>query len=161
MPQNGVIHGMLLGIDNYLPKHKQGEEAVIVNISSTCGLQGYPHIPVYCTTKFAITGMTKSWGTDYHYDRTKVRVVAVCPGVTETPMIFNMAGRNLGGPYEKYLQSNLSGWLRQETDHVAKEMLKVIRGSPNGKLWVVEGGEPAYEFLLPERENMERKYLNV
>lgn len=104
---------MLLGMDNYLPKHKQGEEAVMVNISSTCGVQGYEHVPIYCGTKHAVIGMTKSWGSPYHYGRSKVRVVAVCPGVTETPLIFNMGGRNLGGPYEEFLQANSMGWLRQ------------------------------------------------
>lgn len=40
-------------------------------------------------------------------------------------------------------------------------MLKVIKASPNGKIWMVEGGEPVYEFVLAEREKMERNYLNV
>ncbi|KAJ8923438.1 hypothetical protein NQ315_001997 [Exocentrus adspersus] len=157
---NGVIHGMLLGIDNYLPKYKQGEEAVIVNISSTCGVEGYGHLPVYCGTKFAVIGMTKSWGFAPHYDRTKVRVVAVCPGVTHTPLIFDMAGRNLGGPYEKILQSGFDSWLTQDTDHVAKEMVKIINAGPSGTIWIVEGGEPAYEYQLPQREQIARRYLN-
>lgn len=105
---------MLLAIDKYLPIYKQGEEAVIVNISSTCGVQGYEHIPIYCGTKFAVIGMTKSWGNAYHYERSKVRVVAVCPGVTDTPLIFDMVGRNLGGPYDQFLRSNSTGWLRQK-----------------------------------------------
>ncbi|KAJ8958786.1 hypothetical protein NQ314_006349 [Rhamnusium bicolor] len=143
---NGVIHG---------------PEAVILNVSSTCGVEGYSHIPVYCATKFAIIGMTKSWGTSYHYERTNVRVVAICPGVTETPLIANMSGRNLGEPYQKYFANNSTGWLRQEPDYLAKEGIKIIKAGPPGTLWLVEGGEPAYEFVIPEREKIEKKYLNV
>lgn len=156
---NGVIHGVLLGIDNYLPKYKKGPEAVIVNISSTCGVAGYGHIPVYCGTKFAVIGMTKSWSVPYHFDRSKVRVIAVCPGVTITPLITDIFGRNLGGCYEEYLQDNREGWLTQEKDFVATEMVKLIQFAANGTVWIIEGGEPAYEYILPERETMKENKL--
>lgn len=47
---------MLLGIDNYLKKYRQGDEALIVNIASVAGIKGYGYMPIYCATKFAING---------------------------------------------------------------------------------------------------------
>lgn len=44
------------------------------------GVKGNGGLPVYRSTKFAIHGMTLAWGTEANYDRTKVKVVAVCLG---------------------------------------------------------------------------------
>ncbi|CAH1979429.1 unnamed protein product [Acanthoscelides obtectus] len=147
---NGVVHGMLLGMDNYLPKYKQGDEAVIVNISSTAGIQSYGHMPVYCATKHAVHGMTCSWGVPEFYQETKVRVVGIHPGVTHTPLIFNMAGSNFGGKYEAHLQKHMSEFLTQEPDHVAKEAMNILKKAPHGTSWVIEGGYPAYQFIMPD-----------
>nr|CAI5827587.1 unnamed protein product [Callosobruchus analis] len=111
---NGVVHGMLLGMDKYLPKYRQEEEAVIVNISSTAGIQGYGHVPIYCATKHAVHGMTRSWGVPEFYEETKVRVVGIHPGVTNTPLIFNMPGSNFGGKYEAFLQKHIEEYPTQE-----------------------------------------------
>ncbi|KAG5883305.1 hypothetical protein JTB14_008592 [Gonioctena quinquepunctata] len=150
---NGTIHGVLLATEKYFPKYKQGSEAVIINISSSAGLSGYAHIPVYCGTKHAVIGMTRSWGDSFLYEKLKTRFVAICPGVTNTPLIFDMAGRNMGGIYEEFLQSNLNAWPNQEPDHVGKEMIKVIKNAPNGTIWVVEAGEPAYEYIPTSRRH--------
>ncbi|KAJ8959630.1 hypothetical protein NQ318_021817 [Aromia moschata] len=142
---NGVIHGMLLGMENYLQKYKQGSEAVIVNISSIAGIEVLGFIPIYSGTKAAIVAMTRNWGTPEHYQRTKVRVIAICPGATHTPLIFDIAGRNLGEPYQKILDSHLP-------EHLASEVVKLVTNGENGTIWVVEGGQPAYEFIIPERK---------
>ncbi|KAJ8959631.1 hypothetical protein NQ318_021818 [Aromia moschata] len=140
---NGVIHGMLLGMEDYLQKYKQGSEAVI---------EFFGFIPIYSGTKSAVVAMTRNWGTPDHYQRTKVRVIAICPGVTHTPLIFDMAGRNLGEPYQQILDNNLSNIPSQEPEHLASEVVKLVTDGENGTIWVVEGGQPAYEFIIPERK---------
>lgn len=47
---------MIVGLDNYLQKYRQGDEALILNISSVAGIKGYGYMPVYCATKFAVNG---------------------------------------------------------------------------------------------------------
>lgn len=108
------MHGVLLGMDKYLPKYKQGDEAVIVNISSTTGTAGFGHVPVYSGTKHAVLGLVKSWGIPEFYEETKVRVIAICPGVTITPLITELSGRNFGGKYERYLQNMIQDWPTQQ-----------------------------------------------
>lgn len=104
---------MLLGLDKYLPKYKQDSEAVIVNISSVAGTAGFAFIPVYCGTKYAVLGISKAWSDPEFYEQSKIKVVVVCPGITITPLITNMTGRNMGGRYEQFLQDNLGKWVTQ------------------------------------------------
>ncbi|CAH1964685.1 unnamed protein product [Acanthoscelides obtectus] len=56
---NGNIHGLILGMEKFLKTYRQSEEAVIVNISSVCGIECYGFLPVYCSIKLAIIGMTR------------------------------------------------------------------------------------------------------
>lgn len=79
---------------------------MIVNISSIAGIIVFPCLPIYCGTKAAVIALTRSWGEPYHYERTKVRLLAVCPGPTTTPLITEMSGRNLGDAYEKWMKIN-------------------------------------------------------
>jgi 15-hydroxyprostaglandin dehydrogenase (NAD) len=119
-----VVHGTLLALENYIPKHKTGSEGVIVNISSIAGIKEFPTIPIYAGTKFAVMGMTKSFGDEAHYNRTKVKVLAMCPGVTDTPLISEMGGRNLGPAYQQLLVDEIGDLPSQKW--VANSILQAI-----------------------------------
>lgn len=41
-------------------------------------------MPIYGATKSALVTLTMAFGDEVHYERTKVRVVAVAPGFTST-----------------------------------------------------------------------------
>jgi NAD(P)-dependent dehydrogenase (short-subunit alcohol dehydrogenase family) len=64
----------------------QGAGAV-VNLSSTCGLVGSRGLTAYCASKGAVSLMTQAMALDCAADG--VRVNAVCPGATDTPMLFS------------------------------------------------------------------------
>lgn len=65
---------------------KQGSGA-IVNVSSTCGLVGCKGLTAYCAGKGAVSLMTQAMALDVASDQ--IRVNAVCPGATDTPMLFS------------------------------------------------------------------------
>lgn len=96
-----------MGLENYIPKHRSGSEGVIVNISSIAGIKEFSIIPIYTGTKFAVMGMSKAFGNEDHYNRTRVKVLALCPGVTDTPLITEINGKNLGPAYQKLLDEQL------------------------------------------------------
>ncbi|XP_018570744.1 15-hydroxyprostaglandin dehydrogenase [NAD(+)] [Anoplophora glabripennis] len=151
---NGMINGILLGLENYLPKYKQGPESVIVNISSILGVNVTPCVPIYSGTKAAVIAMTRAWGDPHHYERTKVRLLSICPGLTITPLITEISGRNLGDAYEAWLMTNMDSMTPQTPEYVAEEVVKLVRSCPNGTTWMIEGSQPAYEYIVPERETM-------
>ncbi|KAI4471370.1 15-hydroxyprostaglandin dehydrogenase [nad(+)] [Holotrichia oblita] len=150
--KNGTIHGCLLALHEYLPKYKSGDEAAIINLSSTAGLEGYPNIPIYSATKHAIIGLGRSWGHPRHFKETKVRVMTVCPNATETPLLNAMPGRNLGPIYEQIFTSTPLPVV-QSTNSVANCVANMLDNGTNGSIWLVEAGR-AYEVKLPDVESL-------
>lgn len=64
---------------------RQESGGAIVNIASDWGLVGGPNALAYCASKGAVVQMTRAMAIDHARD--KIRVNAVCPGDTATPML--------------------------------------------------------------------------
>ncbi len=78
---NGIFHGIRHEVPQMV---KQGGGA-IVNTSSGAGLVGFPMLPAYVASKHAVLGLTKAAALAYVRDG--VRINAVCPGSTRTPLL--------------------------------------------------------------------------
>lgn len=61
---------------------------VIINISSIAGLKALPRQLAYVASKHAVIGMTKTAALEYAKDN--IRVNAVCPVFTNTPLVEKM-----------------------------------------------------------------------
>jgi NAD(P)-dependent dehydrogenase (short-subunit alcohol dehydrogenase family) len=81
----------------YLEKAGGGS---IINTSSGWGLKGGGDAVSYCASKGAVTNMTRAMAIDH--GKQNIRVNAICPGDTDTPMLRNEA-RQLGEVEEKFL----------------------------------------------------------
>jgi NAD(P)-dependent dehydrogenase (short-subunit alcohol dehydrogenase family) len=57
----------------------------IVNIASVGGVLAIPDRFAYCTSKFAVVGLTKALAIDHATQG--IRVNCVCPGRVETPFV--------------------------------------------------------------------------
>jgi NAD(P)-dependent dehydrogenase (short-subunit alcohol dehydrogenase family) len=75
------VGGVINGIMTILPRIlKHGEGGHIVSTSSTCGLMGSANFTIYCTTKFAVTGMMECLATELK--DSKIGVSILYPGPT-------------------------------------------------------------------------------
>jgi NAD(P)-dependent dehydrogenase (short-subunit alcohol dehydrogenase family) len=79
------VKGVLFMTQAFLPGMLERRWGSIVNVASIGGVVGVKERFAYCTTKFAVVGMTKCVAID-HAD-SRVRCNAICPGRVETPWV--------------------------------------------------------------------------
>lgn len=76
--------GTFLGMQSVIASMKSAGGGSIVNASSIEGMGGMPSLAAYCSTKWAIRGMTKSAALELGADN--IRVNSVHPGMVDTGM---------------------------------------------------------------------------
>ncbi|QJR37941.1 SDR family NAD(P)-dependent oxidoreductase [Gemmatimonas groenlandica] len=65
----------------------------IVNVSSVAGLGGFPRHSAYAASKHGVVGLTRTAALEY--GRKGIRINALCPGFTLTPMVQGMLDAGL------------------------------------------------------------------
>ncbi|HXH25339.1 MAG TPA: SDR family oxidoreductase [Vicinamibacterales bacterium] len=79
------LRTVLVTTEAAIPELRARGGGSLLFTASTSGLQGSPYSPVYSAAKFGVVGMVKALAK--RYAREKIRVNAVCPGTTDTPML--------------------------------------------------------------------------
>ena len=82
------VRGVFFCCQEEIKAMHQNGSGTIVNVSSTSGILGNPGITPYNTSKHAVLGLTKSVALEEC--KNNIRINAICPGVTETPLIENV-----------------------------------------------------------------------
>ncbi len=77
------VMGSFFGLKHALPRMARGGS--VVNVASVAGLNAFPLHAAYSASKHAVIGLTKTAAIEAA--RQGVRVNAVCPGFTDTPMV--------------------------------------------------------------------------
>jgi 2-keto-3-deoxy-L-fuconate dehydrogenase len=79
------VRGTMFMSQCFLPGMIERRRGSIVNLASIGGVLAVRDRFAYCTTKFAIVGMTKCMALDHA--ASQVRVNCICPGRVETPWV--------------------------------------------------------------------------
>lgn len=143
----GVFYAMkyqLPLMEKQFRKEKKG--GAIVNVASYAGLTGAPRLAAYSAAKHGVIGLTKSAAAEY---ATKgIRVNAICPSFSRTPMVTEKLGLAFRDPSkaETHLTRVVPMQRLAEVDEVAEAIL--FAAHPNnsfmtGQAIAIDGGVSA------------------
>jgi NAD(P)-dependent dehydrogenase (short-subunit alcohol dehydrogenase family) len=79
------VRGMFQLTKEFIPGMLERKYGVIVNVASIGGIVGIKDRIAYCTTKFAVVGLTKCLALDHALQG--IRANCICPGRVETPFV--------------------------------------------------------------------------
>ncbi|MEP3636406.1 MAG: SDR family oxidoreductase [Paracoccaceae bacterium] len=141
------VKSMLLTIRAALPAMLERGTGSIVNMSSAASsIIGAPNRFVYCATKAAVIGMTKSIAADYISQG--IRCNAICPGTIESPSLLDRIealGKEMGSVDEArqaFISRQPMGRLGT-TDEIAALALYLASDESaftTGQTHVIDGG---------------------
>ena len=88
------LKGIFFGLKYQIPHMIENGGGAVVNTSSLFGVMGYAKTAVYCASKWGVLGLTKSVALEVA--RQNIRVNAIAPGSTMTPLLTKMFGGEQG-----------------------------------------------------------------
>lgn len=80
------LKGVWLCMKYEIPAMLKNDGGAIVNVASVAGLVGGPGIPAYAASKGGVVQLTRTTALEFAKAEKSIRVNAVCPSLTRTPM---------------------------------------------------------------------------
>ncbi|KZC09510.1 15-hydroxyprostaglandin dehydrogenase [NAD(+)] [Dufourea novaeangliae] len=155
----GMISTALLAV-KYLNRDNDGHGGTLVNVSQHIDIKNTAQLPVYTATKHAIIGLSQSLADSYQYEKTGIRVITLCPGLTETALTVDSPNKLLSRFMKADFVKNLEQLSIQTPYVVAQGLMSILRVGESGSIWVVENGRSPYEVYVPNPRTLRRTYKN-
>lgn len=147
--QASTVVGTLLGMQ-YMSKTSLGQGGTIVNMSSIMGLIPSSGYPIHTLTQFGIVGFSRAIGNISHFERTGVKVMSLCPGLTNTKLLKQAPYHAINDKFRKEFKEESMGCVLQKPESVALAVLDILCNGMPGSVWVVENNSKPYEIRFPE-----------
>jgi len=133
------VKGVFLCCQAAVPVLRRQGGGVIINIGSTAAVRPRPGLTAYSATKGAVHTMTKSLAAELAPDR--IRVCAIAPVATDTPLLPQFLGRQ-PGQREKFIATIPLGRLAaaQDIANAALYLASAEAEFVTGNIVEVDGG---------------------
>ncbi|XP_057330609.1 alcohol dehydrogenase-like [Microplitis mediator] len=141
-----VIRSSLLGVQQ-MGKDMGGKGGIIVNVATIFGLEPVPQLPIYSTAKQAVISFSRSFSQPYHFKRTGVKVVVLCPGLSK---LLTYPCEKSQNDDTEIIETESARVHPQKVETVAHGLVYVIRCAQNGSIWISENNKPVYEVQPPD-----------
>lgn len=145
---NVNLKSMYLACKFCIPEMQKRGGGSIILTSSANALLAEPCLATYCTTKSAITGLTRSIATDYGKDN--IRINCICPTYTRTPLVEKWidSGVDPNLTWDKVNRLHVLNRI-SEVDEVANAVLFLASDESSivtGSTMVIDGGLTAFRL---------------
>jgi NAD(P)-dependent dehydrogenase (short-subunit alcohol dehydrogenase family) len=108
----GVVHG----VHTFLPLLLEQDEGHVVNTASLAGLGGVAGLGIYCTSKFAVVGLSESLHHDLAARGSNVGVSVLCPGFVQTQI----------GRSDRNAPASLRDWVDSSDAEATRDMADAL-----------------------------------
>ncbi|XP_069365548.1 15-hydroxyprostaglandin dehydrogenase [NAD(+)]-like [Maniola hyperantus] len=122
-------------------KEKGGSGGTIINFSSIAAISKIVFVPVYSATKSAVLKFSTCLGDDVHYSRSGVRVLTMCFGLTDTPIL-----KNLTKVFDDSVKGDLAVFKLQSPESAAEAVIEVYKKGASGSVWLSTTDKPALDI---------------
>ena len=136
----GLAYGTNLAMEK-MSTERGGRGGLIVQVCSMAGLVTTSASPLYCASKAGVLAYLRSHGPS-HYRSSGVRMVALCPTLTDTPLIREVLGRREG----ETLTSQY-GMRSLTTREVAEGFQRAVLSAAPGSALLIH---PGLSFYWPD-----------
>ncbi|XP_038215745.1 15-hydroxyprostaglandin dehydrogenase [NAD(+)]-like [Zerene cesonia] len=130
---------------------KGGGGGVVINVSSLHAFQPCSYLSVYGATKAAVLQFSNSFAAEEAYTETKVRVITVCLGPTDTALVHKL---NLENSAKDSLGLT-SGAEPQRVESAVTGIIEVIHCGENGTTWIIANDKAALDVTKSVKQGLE------
>ncbi|XP_055610290.1 alcohol dehydrogenase-like [Uranotaenia lowii] len=134
----GLIDCTMLAFD-VMGKHKSGSGGAVVNIASIAGFEPMDLCAVYSATKSGVIGFTRAMGSKDVFEHTGIKVVAICPGGTDTDMVMSKGECAIKVTFP-WLEAKQIALLEQiplqKPSAVGKAVVQAVLTAQPGSIWI-------------------------
>ncbi|KAK5645129.1 hypothetical protein RI129_006429 [Pyrocoelia pectoralis] len=150
----GTLQGVFLGV-KYMSAANLGRGGVIINIATVDAIDSLYVLPIYSSTKSFILDVSRALGHHVYYDHSKIKMITVSPGATNTSMFnWDNFSQGLSNTFYPNLKKFKNVLLEIVSD-VARDIVNILKRGNSGSVWVVEDGS-CYVVEFPDRKCMRK-----
>lgn len=131
---------------------KGGRGGTIYNISSIYGYEYNPYVVYYKTSKAAVLSFTRSLGHPVNCEKSGVRVIALCPGFTDTTILAGKVWDYHNEGFQRVMKEEV---VLQKPETVGEAAVEIFKLANTSEVWVAKNDEPiklvqvTYEEVAP------------
>ncbi|XP_063829206.1 15-hydroxyprostaglandin dehydrogenase [NAD(+)]-like [Ostrinia nubilalis] len=130
----------------HMSKEEGGKGGTIINVSSALGFTRFPFLPIYSGCKAGILHFSYSIAMDPFHDQTGVRIIIMCYGGTDTPLLHNMDKLSYNEKRGEEMNSTIDPETIQRPESAIKGLVEAFKRGSNGTIWFSAANRPVEDI---------------